>query len=80
MSYKWTKVSELSEYLYCRRAWWYKQVRGLEGANVRRLRTGSRYHAQHEKRVRRLPWLRRLAYLLLFTAVTLIVFQLLAGG
>ncbi len=80
MSEKWTNASELAEYLYCRRAWWYKNVRGLDSANIRRLQTGSRFHRQHGKRVRRLPWLRGLAYLLIFSAVAIVVFQLVTGS
>jgi hypothetical protein len=80
MSQKWTNASELAEYLYCRRAWWYKNVHGLSSANVRRMEMGSTYHARHERRVRRLPWLRGLAYLLIFAAVAIAVFQLAVGG
>ena len=80
MSYKWINASELSEFLYCRRAWWYKQVRGQTGANIRQMESGSQYHRQHGRRVRRLPWARGLAYVLIFAAVALAVFQFLAGG
>lgn len=80
MSEKWTNASELAEYLYCRRAWWYKNVRGLNSANIRRMQTGSRFHRQHGKRLRRLPWLRTLAYLLIFSAVAIVVFQLVTGS
>ena len=80
MSQKWTSASELAEYLYCRRAWWYKNVRGLNSANIRRMESGSRFHARHGNRVRRLPWLRGFAYLLIFTAVAVLVFQLVIGG
>jgi hypothetical protein len=79
MSYKWTNASELAEYLYCRRAWWFKNVQGLDSANVRHMRSGSRYHSRHGRRVGSLPWLRRVAYLLIFAAVALLVFQLAAG-
>lgn len=80
MSHKWTNASELAEYLYCRRAWWYKNVRGLDSANIRRMETGSRYHTQHGSRVRRLPWLRGFAYVMIFAAVAVLVFQLVIGG
>ena len=80
MSYKWVNASELAEYLYCRRAWWYKNVQGMDSANVRRMESGSRFHALHARRVRSLPWLRGLAYLLVFAAVALLIFQLAAGS
>jgi hypothetical protein len=80
MSQKWINASELGEYLYSRRAWWYKNVRGLKGANVRRMRSGRQFHAMHSRRVRRLPWVRGLAYALIFFAVLISVFQLLIGN
>jgi CRISPR/Cas system-associated exonuclease Cas4 (RecB family) len=80
MSDKWTNASELSEYLYCRRAWWFKQVRGRQGANIHQMESGSRFHQQHGRRVRHLPLVRGLAYLLIFVAVALAVFQYLVGG
>lgn len=80
MSYKWINASELSEYLYCRRAWWYKNVKGLNSANMRRMESGSRFHQRHGGRVRRLPLLRGLAYLLIFAAVAIVVFQFAVGN
>lgn len=80
MSHKWTNASELAEYQYCRRAWWYKAVQGQQSANVRRLEFGRDFHSRHHRRVRRLPWLRGLAYALLFIAVAMIVFQIAIGS
>ena len=80
MSYKWTNASELAEYLYCRRAWRYKNVQGLNSANIRHMERGTRYHAGHGRRVRSLPWLRRLAYMLVFAALALLVFQFAVGA
>ncbi len=80
MSYKWVNASELAAYQYCRRAWWYGQVEGHSSAHIRRMERGSRYHLRHGRRVRRVPWLRGLAYVLLFTAVAFAVFQLIIGG
>lgn len=80
MSYKWTNASELGEYLYCRRAWWYKNVRSLKSDNVQRMYSGSKFHASHSRRVRRLPWLRGIAYVLIFFALLISVFQLVVGS
>ena len=80
MSHKWTNASELGEYLYCNRAWWYKNVRRLKSDNALRMHSGSKFHAVHSKRVRRLPWLRKFAYALIAAAIFIIVFQLLAVG
>jgi hypothetical protein len=79
MSYKWTNASELGEYLYCRRAWWYKNIHRLKSANMPHMQSGSRFHATHGRRVRRLPWLRGLAYVLIFLAILISVFQLVSG-
>ena len=74
------RSSDIGNYLYCRRAWWYKNVRGLDSANVRRMHSGSKFHATHSRRVRRLPWLRGLAYTLIFFAILISVFQLVIGS
>jgi ferric-dicitrate binding protein FerR (iron transport regulator) len=80
MSQKWTSASELAEYEYCRRAWWYKNVRELKSTNLRRMQAGSQYHRRHGRRVRRLPWLRGFAYVLIFAAVAVLVFQIIVAG
>lgn len=80
MSYKWINASELGEYLYCNRAWWFKNVRSLKSENVRRMQSGSKFHTTHSRRVRRIPWLRGLAYALIFLAVLISVFQFVIGS
>lgn len=80
MSYPWIRASEISEYVYCRRSWWLKRVQGLKPRDRRALRAGSGYHRQHGGLVRRVVWLRRIAYLLIFVAVAFIVFQVLGVG
>lgn len=79
MSYPWIRASEIGEYVYCRRAWWLKRVKNLQTSNVRQLKVGKNYHHQHGVQVRRFIWLRRLAYAMIFIAVTIFVFQLLVG-
>ena len=80
MSYQWIRASEISDYVYCRRAWWLKRARGLGSGNTSRQQAGRRYHNRHGNRVRQVPLLRGLAYVLLFCVVAVIVFQLLIGG
>lgn len=77
MSYPWIRASEIAEYAYCNRAWWLKQVQGWKIGDKRLLQAGDRYHKRHGNQVRQIPWMRRLAYLLIFCAVTFIIFQLL---
>ncbi len=80
MSYKWIRASEITEYVYCRRAWWLKQARGVQTRNVRQLQQGTQFHRQHGSLVRRSTWMRNLAYALLFCVVALLVFRLVIGG
>ena len=80
MSYRWIRASEISEYVYCRRAWWLKQTRGLQSGHTRQLQAGQRHHQRHGRRVRQVSWMRGLAYAMLFCVVAYVVFQLLIGG
>jgi hypothetical protein len=72
---RWIKASEIGEYLYCQRAWWYR-LQGAPSANVRELREGGAYHARHGRGVRRLGWQRLLAYALIAAALVLLALQL----
>ena len=80
MSYKWVRASEISDYIYCRRSWWLKRVRGFASQNVRELSAGTEFHQQHGRTVQQSIWTRYLAYILLFIIVAVITFQLLMGS
>lgn len=41
------KASELGEYEFCRRAWWYRHVKNADSASRERLAMGQAHHAQH---------------------------------
>lgn len=69
------RASEIGAYVYCRRAWWLRQVGGFEPQN-RNFEDGIQAHAQHGKLVSRARWQRRLAFWLLLLAIGLLV----AGG
>lgn len=77
MSDKWVQASEITDYLYCRRAWWLKRARGYKSSNVRQLSDGTAYHQKHGRSVARAVWMQRLAYLLIFCLITFITFQVL---
>jgi len=79
MSYPWIRANEIGEYVYCRRAWWLKRVRGVASTHVTEMQAGTAYHQRHGRLVERSVWARRLAYTLLFFAVAVFVFELLAG-
>ena len=45
------RASEISEYVYCHRAWWLHVVAGLEPANRTALQAGTARHQAHGRRV-----------------------------
>ena len=77
MSYSWIRASEIGDYVYCRRAWWLRRVRGARSVNTAQLEAGTRHHAQHGRLVRRSIWAQRVAYLALFCAIAALVYRLL---
>ncbi|MDX1614398.1 MAG: hypothetical protein R3300_08815 [Candidatus Promineifilaceae bacterium] len=79
MSYRVIQASEIAEYAYCRRAWWLKRRRGHSSANSEPLARGRRHHQAHGRVVVAFGLLQRLALVVLFVAVAILVFAL-AGG
>ncbi len=79
MSYPWIRASEIGEYVYCRRSWWLCRVRAVASTNVTQMQAGIEYHQRHGRLVESSVWLRRLAYVALFGAVAMLVFELLSG-
>jgi hypothetical protein len=77
MSDQWIRASEISNYVYCRRAWWLQRKHGRTSQNVRELNAGSHHHQQHGRSLVYATWGRRLAYGLLFVLVAYVTFQLL---
>lgn len=65
------RASEIGEYLYCRRAWWYRR-QGVPSANVRRMAEGTAFHRRHGRLVWRAMLLRTAAYALLLLALVLL--------
>jgi hypothetical protein len=80
MSDKIIRASEIAEYFYCGRAWHLRRVHGLESHNVRELESGTQYHKQHGRLLRRAVVARRLALLLLFVALSIFVYLLVRGA
>ncbi|HRN66760.1 MAG TPA: hypothetical protein PK205_01440 [Promineifilum sp.] len=78
MSYSWIRASEIGEYVYCRRSWWLRRVRAVASTNVAQMQAGTQYHQRHGRLVEQSVWLRRLAYVALFCAVAMLVFELLS--
>jgi hypothetical protein len=64
------RVSEISTYLYCQRAWWY-QKSGYESENTAELATGQGIHEKHGRYVMFVGCLRILAIGLLLLSLAL---------
>jgi len=71
------RASEIGNYLYCQRSWWY-QSQGFASDNVQELARGSQAHAQHGSGFRRSRQLRIRALLLLAFALLLFALQFFA--
>jgi len=66
------RSSDIGNYLYCRRAWWYKK-QGFESENQAELAAGTEIHRQHGRKVLASTLTRSLALILLFAAIIILV-------
>jgi CRISPR/Cas system-associated exonuclease Cas4 (RecB family) len=66
------RSSDIGNYLYCRRAWWYKK-QGFESDNQAELASGTEIHRQHGRKVLASNLNRVLGLVLLFAALILLV-------
>ena len=64
------RASEISTYLYCKRAWWYA-IKGVKSQNEHELASGREIHHQHGVNVFAAGFLRLLAYILILLALGL---------
>lgn len=75
------RASEIGQYAFCARAWWYARVKGYRSANVAALARGTARHRRHGRSVEGYHLLRRLAVgLLLLAAAALLAWLLLSLG
>ena len=65
------RASDIGNYLYCRRAWWYRK-QGVESENQAELVAGTELHHRHGRKVLAASLLRNLALLLVLVALVLI--------
>jgi len=70
MNRRWIRASDLGEYLYCQRAWWYR-LQDAQSANAAELALGTRQHARHGCALRLVAWQRLIAVALIVLAVVL---------
>jgi len=66
------RSSDIGNYLYCRRAWWYRK-QGFESENQGELALGTEIHRQHGRKVIASTLTRSLGLILLFVALILLV-------
>jgi CRISPR/Cas system-associated exonuclease Cas4 (RecB family) len=66
------RSSEIGNYLYCRRAWWYR-VQGFESENQAELASGTKLHRVHGRKVVAAGLMRTLGFLLLLLALVMLV-------
>lgn len=66
------RSSDIGNYLYCRRAWWYKK-QGVESENQAEMATGSELHRQHGRKVFASTLARTVGLILLMLALILLV-------
>ena len=66
------RSSDIGNYLYCRRAWWYRK-QGYESENQAELASGTELHRKHGRNVLLAGLLRTLGFLLLLVALVLLV-------
>ncbi|MBC8496137.1 MAG: hypothetical protein ISS57_14955 [Anaerolineales bacterium] len=69
------RASDISSYLYCQRAWWYRQ-QGIASKNTHELAGGRDLHQQHGRAVLASGVVRALAYLLLLAGLILLAVYL----
>ncbi len=61
------RASEIAQFAYCHRAWWYAR-QGHVSTNMERQRLGTRWHRRHRRTVLKTRFLRRLGYACLLAA------------
>lgn len=71
MPIKTVRASEISAYVFCARAWWYRQ-QGVESENQGDLAAGSEIHSRHGRTVLASGCLRSAAYVLLMLSILLL--------
>ncbi len=66
------RSSDIGNYLYCRRAWWYRK-QGFQSKNQAELASGTALHQAHGRKVMAAGLLRILGLVLVLAALVLLV-------
>jgi CRISPR/Cas system-associated exonuclease Cas4 (RecB family) len=75
-----TRASELSQFAYCRRAWWLSTVLGYPSSNVAEMDAGARTHAKHGRGISSAISTRRVAWALMILGIVLLTAYILRGA
>jgi len=67
-----TRASDIGNYLYCRRAWWYRK-KGVQSENQAELAVGTELHHKHGRQVLASGITRTIGMILLMAAIVLLV-------
>lgn len=67
-----TRASDIGNYLYCHRAWWYRK-NGVESENQTELAAGTELHHRHGRQVLASGITRLIGMVLLLVAIILLV-------
>ena len=75
------RASEIGQYAFCARAWWYSRVKGYEPENIVELQQGVTGHRYHGKQVQGYHLLRRIGLgLVLLAGLALLAWLILSIG
>ena len=66
------RSSDIGNYLYCRRAWWYRK-QGVESENQAELAAGTELHQKHGRQVLASNLTRTVGLILLMVALIMLV-------
>ncbi len=66
------RSSDIGNYLYCRRAWWYRK-QGFQSENQAELASGTELHRAHGRKVLASGIYRTLAFIIMLVALVLLV-------
>ena len=66
------RSSDIGNYLYCRRAWWYRK-QGVESENQAELAAGTELHQKHGRQVLAFNLTRTVGLILLMVALIMLV-------
>lgn len=78
MSSKTLRASEIGQFRFCERAWWYARS-GKPSTSMHLLESGSKAHRSHIRKVRRWMAIQRLGLGVMLAGLMLLLLQLASG-